>query len=177
MEDLLDHQKPAPQRLDFGSRFGANLIEGLIIAGVMLLVMVVVVVKNYTPDYMQSQFPNDMKIYFNQGIQLLTLVIWVFELFTGLTLAKLVMGQRVGDLEGNPANSSQLFIRGGLKGIPKILSFVAIYFYNPLTIVSSVVSWIFLLGCLTAIMAHRQAFHDMIAKTAVYKKNDLRTIN
>jgi uncharacterized RDD family membrane protein YckC len=90
----------------------------------------------------------------------------LIEAFTGASPGKRVMGLQVVREDGSPGDVQLYLLRWALKNSGSLLQFV-------LPLISSLVSLVFFFGCFAALGDKKQALHDIIAKTAVYKKADI----
>lgn len=95
----------------------------------------------------------------------------LIEAVTGQSPGKMAMGLIIRTHNGSPAPQSTLFYRYFLKNISLILSLAAgltgLVFLVPL---GEFLGLIVFLGFFLALGESRQALHDVIAKTAVYRK-------
>jgi len=102
-------------------------------------------------------------------------IYFLIEGFTGWTFGKLILGIQVGSQDGTRASTGQLLGRYALKNCNFILSLLA-----AVTGISILKTFGFFggiaifIGCFFVLGAAKQAFHDMIAKTAVYKRTELQ---
>jgi uncharacterized RDD family membrane protein YckC len=90
----------------------------------------------------------------------------LIEAFTGASPGKRVMGLQVAKADGSAGEVSLYLLRWALKNSGSILNFI-------LPAISSLASLVFFFGCFAALGEKRQALHDIIAKSAVYKKADI----
>lgn len=90
----------------------------------------------------------------------------LIEAFTGASPGKRAMGLQVAHADGSQGNTQLYLLRWALKNSGSLLNFL-------LPAISSLVSLVFFFGCFAALGEKRQALHDIIAKTAVYKKSDI----
>lgn len=90
----------------------------------------------------------------------------LIEAFTGASPGKRVMGLQVAQEDGSAGDTKLYLLRWALKNSGSLLQFV-------LPVISSLVSLVFFFGCFAALGDKRQALHDIIGKTAVYKKSDI----
>ena len=88
------------------------------------------------------------------------------EAFTGASPGKRVMGLQVAKADGSAGEVSLYLLRWALKNSGSILNFI-------LPAIASLASLVFFFGCFAALGEKRQALHDIIAKSAVYKKADI----
>lgn len=90
----------------------------------------------------------------------------LIEAFTGASPGKRVMGLQVAREDGSQGDIQLYLLRWALKNSGSLLQFV-------LPLISSLVSLVFFFGCFAALGDKRQALHDILGKTAVYKKSDI----
>lgn len=90
----------------------------------------------------------------------------LIEALTGASPGKRVMGLQIVREDGSQGDVQLYLLRWALKNSGSLLQFV-------LPLISSLVSLVFFFGCFAALGEKRQALHDIIAKTAVYKKADI----
>lgn len=102
-------------------------------------------------------------------------VYFLFEGFTGYTLGKLMLGIRIANDDGTRAGVGKLLLRFLVKNSGSVLSLLAIFTATAaLFQLSRIASLIIFVGCFFTLGVKRQAFHDMIAKTAVYPKGAIK---
>lgn len=102
------------------------------------------------------------------------LVYNLIEGFTGWTLGKLMLGIQVGDQSGTKASMGQLLGRYALKNCSFILTILSVATgVTLLKTIGNLGGLAIFIGCFFVLSGSRQAFHDMIAKTAVYKRSQL----
>lgn len=172
-------EKPTPQYngyAGFWERFGAGLIDGIIlfVAGQMILGSFGI---NFIDMYQSAARGEDPVDIFGSNFYIASILSLVFDWFyfaqqessnTKATLGKRAMGLIVTDLNGEGLSFQQASVRFVMK---QIISFVSLLstFLSP-TIVSGV-SVLALMGYLIQpFTAKKQAFHDIVAKTLVYRK-------
>jgi uncharacterized RDD family membrane protein YckC len=98
----------------------------------------------------------------------------LIEGVVGYTIGKLIIGIKIGNQDGTPASQSTLMLRYALKNIGSIFSLLSILLIvNALSTIGSILGLIVFIGCFFVLADKRQAFHDMLAKTAVFKKDAL----
>lgn len=90
----------------------------------------------------------------------------LIEAFTGASPGKRVMGLQIAHQDGAAGDTKLYLMRWALKNCGSILNLV-------LPVVANIASLVFFFGCFAALGENRQALHDMIAKTAVYKKSEI----
>ncbi len=102
--------------------------------------------------------------------------VWMLlEGFTGYTIGKLIVGIRIGNDDGTKAGTGKLLLRYAIKNSAFLLGILAVITsVGAIKIFGNVLGLIVIIGCFFVLGAKKQAFHDMIAKTAVYKKSVLK---
>jgi uncharacterized RDD family membrane protein YckC len=103
------------------------------------------------------------------------LVYFIVEGFTGWTFGKLMLGIQVANADGTRASIGTLMFRYALKNSNFVLRIVAlttsVAFFNTLGTLCGLAVFV---GCFFVLGTAHQAFHDMIAKTAVYPRSAVR---
>jgi uncharacterized RDD family membrane protein YckC len=103
-----------------------------------------------------------------------TFLYYSLEIFTAGTLGKLVMGLQIADERRITAGYEKLAIRFFFKHLDTILSLVGfLSLISVIDTLSGVAGFIILVGFFFVLAEKRQAFHDMIAKTAVFRRVDV----
>jgi uncharacterized RDD family membrane protein YckC len=98
----------------------------------------------------------------------------LIEGFTGWTFGKLLLGIQVGNEDGTRAGLGQFLGRYALKNCVWVLTCLAILTATPfLAAIGKLGGIAIFIGCFFVLSSSRQAFHDMVAKTAVYKRSQL----
>jgi uncharacterized RDD family membrane protein YckC len=96
---------------------------------------------------------------------------FLIEGFTGFTLGKLILGIRIANADGTAAGVPTLLGRYLLKNCNLVLSLVGFATgVHALITLGRLGGLIIFVGCFFTLGAAKQAFHDMIMKTAVYPK-------
>ncbi len=183
---------PFAERVGFGQRMVAYIIDAL--ATILFSVLLTFVLMNTnvgsTPTaqevtesvvdlYEMLGIPQDITdfaVKFLPAMMLASVIGAVaYSLIEGLTGAspgKRAMGIRIRNADGSQPTSGTLLARWSIKNISAILSFVAlaptIAFVGTL---GSFLGFAVFVGCFFALSDKRQALHDMIAQTAVFRKN------
>ena len=107
-------------------------------------------------------------------------VIWglaygLCEGITGASPAKMLLGIRIGNEDGTVADGNTLLKRFALKQAPQpfflLANLAGLFFLN---LVGYLIFIVIQFGCLRALGKSRQALHDQIAKTAVFRADELR---
>ena len=102
-------------------------------------------------------------------------VYFLLEGFTGYTLGKFILGIRIASDDGTAAGIGKLLFRYLVKNSNLVLSLVALFTgVTALATLGKVAGLLIFVGCFFTLGMKRQAFHDMIAKTAVYPKGAIK---
>lgn len=105
------------------------------------------------------------------GIYLMSLVLFIMEGITGQTPGKMLLKIKNKSDDGSAAGAGALWIRAFLKYIGAILALLAgVTGVAIIGTIGSLASLIIFIGCFFVLGQKKQAIHDLIAKTAVYKK-------
>jgi uncharacterized RDD family membrane protein YckC len=181
-----------PVRVGFGPRFGAALIDAVVVWALGMLLSGLVA--GIFPDYVQevihrSQAKMDPKVAqqmafmvgFMQsmarwaaGAIFVGVLYGLIEGFTGRALGKLLLGLRIADADGRAASIPRLLGRMAIKQSGQLLGLVAMVTgVYAIAQVSQAPGWVILIGFLLVLGKKRQSLHDMATKTAVYRNTDV----
>ncbi|HJQ65826.1 MAG TPA: RDD family protein [Gemmatimonadales bacterium] len=102
-------------------------------------------------------------------------VYFLIEGLTGYTLGKLILGIRVASDDGTAAPVGKLLMRFAIKNSGYILTLLSgLAGIRALGTLGNVAGLITFVGCFFTLGMKKQAFHDMLAHTAVYPKAAIR---
>ncbi len=172
-------------RIGFGRRLAAFLLDGLfvyIIFGIAFFATGLYdQYKSYFMDFREliTMFSNPRMIReFTNAIMpisfIITFMYYSLEVVLAATPGKLILGIQIANEDRTYASIVTLFIRFFLKHASTILSLVAfVTLINAFDIVGSIVSLAFVVGCFFILTRNKQGFHDMLAKTAVFRRNEI----
>ncbi len=108
-------------------------------------------------------------------LPLIYVVYFLIEGLTGITLGKLILGIKIANQDGTAASVGTLITRWAIKSSGNILTALgAILGVSFLGTIGSIVGLVIFIGCFVALGANKQALHDIVAKTAVFKKSDIK---
>lgn len=182
------------QRVGFGPRLGAYLIDvvivcvlsfvgGTFVAG-MLGIAGGAALSNATLNTSADTLAAGMAavggifgavIGFIAAMALIGVAYFLIEGFTGYTLGKLMLGIRVANADGTKAGLGTLLGRFALKRIDLIFMLAAVITTTwALLKVGQLAGLIMFIGCFFVLGVKKQAFHDMIMKTAVFPKGVIK---
>lgn len=179
------------RRVGFGMRLGAAVIDGIIM---YIITGIIYYFSGYSQElygYLSSaDFQNITSLldqvaeisnkYFTTILfsQLISLFYYSLEIVLGASLGKLILGIQIADMNGAYADKSQLLLRYLYKHSGAIISLIALIpFLGLLGMFSGLIGFLIFIGCFFVLGQKRQAFHDMWAGTAVFRKTDLQQIN
>ena len=112
---------------------------------------------------------------FALAFALICVVYFLLEGFTGYTLGKLILGIRIASDDGTAAGVGKLLFRYLVKNSKSVLALLALFSgIHALATLGNLAGLIIFVGCFFTLGVKKQAFHDMIAKTAVYKKTAIK---
>lgn len=107
-------------------------------------------------------------------VMLASFVVFLIEGLTGVTPGKLILGLQVGSQDGKKAAIGSLFTRFLVKTSGTILTILAgVAGVAILGKLGAAASFLIFVGCFLVLGAKKQSIHDMVSKTAVYKKKSL----
>ena len=171
-------------RIGFGPRLGAYLIDFIFVLGIAFILSSVVsdFLMNFvdTSAISDQQWDQMQKLYGGFAGVILTLSVsaplaaflyGLIEGFTGASPGKMMVGIKIGNQDGTPAEVGKLMIRFAIKNSGNIISLIYIAVsIIALKYLSSIVGVVILIGCFFVLGDNKLALHDIIAKTAVYKR-------
>jgi uncharacterized RDD family membrane protein YckC len=100
--------------------------------------------------------------------------LWTYEIFTGRTLGKHLLGLKVAGDNMEPAEPRRIAVRNILKLGPALLGLINIPLDSGwIGLVNGLAGLAFLVGCFAVLGDGRQAWHDMWADLGVYRVKDL----
>jgi RDD family. len=108
------------------------------------------------------------------GVAIAFPLYFLMEAFLGYTLGKLILGIQIAKEDGTKGTTKDFFIRYAVKNSATLLQLLALILsLHFLGTLGSLAALAVFIGCFFTLGDKRQAFHDMIAKTAVFKKEDI----
>lgn len=163
------------ERVGFGKRLGSSLLDFIIslLPGIVLGIYAGATIAAFLLDFfydeaqletIQAGFSGEIAasiiglVASLAGIAFTSIFFYVLEGFTGQTPGKMILGITVANMNGEKATIDKLLLRAFIKITG---SFVGI------------IGLIIFVGCFLVLGEKKQALHDIICKTAVYKKSDI----
>jgi len=180
---------PTYYRVGFGTRLGAAVIDWIIVG---LLTMIIMYITGFFDIAMD--LGNDISNNFNNPdlfvqliekftidnvsffvlIFLINLVYYFLEVLMGASIGKMILSIQIANADRTFAGFKELFNRYLIKHSDTILNMLAtITFVSILDLLSTLAAIVIFIGCFFVLGNQRQALHDMIAKTAVYYKDQI----
>ena len=163
------------ERVGFGKRLGSSLLDFIIslLPGIVLGIYAGAAMAAFLLEFfydeaqletIQAGFSGEIAasiialVASLAGIAFTSIFFYVLEGFTGQTPGKMILGITVANMNGEKATIDKLLLRAFIKITG---SFVGI------------IGLIIFVGCFLVLGEKKQALHDIICKTAVYKKTDI----
>jgi len=109
------------------------------------------------------------------GIRFVAIVYGLWEGLTGAAAGKRAMGIRIANENGSRATTEALMTRYAIKNMNFMLFIAcALLGIGALDSIGKLAGSITFIGCFFVLGEKRQAFHDTLAKTAVFNISDIR---
>lgn len=175
-------------RVGFGTRLGALLLDAVIISGIsFVLAPILGGFLGAAAGAAAADASSDAAVAAAAGgilgtlvalmvvLPLIYVVYYLIEGLTGITLGKLILGIKVANQDGTAAPTGTLITRWAVKSSGNILTALgAILGVAILGTIGGIVGLVIFIGCFMVLGAKKQSLHDMVAKTAVFKKSDIK---
>jgi uncharacterized RDD family membrane protein YckC len=194
MNNFSDNYYDQPERVGFGRRFAAMLLDNFIVAIIAVTLAFTVGTTilralhldddtefsifsdtdssdDEAEEMLQSLNINTGMIFVLATLNNLVMLLYsLMELFTNASPGKRLMGIAIGSDEGTPASRALLLRRWALKYGMYALVLIPFSFAST---IGSILSFLITCGCLLALGVQRQALHDMAVHSAVYFRGDV----
>ncbi|MBS1771613.1 MAG: RDD family protein [Bacteroidetes bacterium] len=171
------------ERIGFGMRFGAVLIDGIIISAIAFILGMIGLAggsmlgaaagaaAGQTADSALGGGIAGAIMGFIAGATIAAFLYSLLEAFTGYTLGKLMLGIRVKNEDGTEGNTGLYLKRWAIKNIGTVCNIAAMVTgVGFISSIGGLLGFVMFIGCFFALGDKRQALHDTIAKTAVFRK-------
>jgi uncharacterized RDD family membrane protein YckC len=184
-------QNPYIWRIGFGRRLGAYIIDNVFVCLLIVIIAAMTGVAERMMDFVGSDFSifvnpekmEELNLFIIKNFTPLTLAItfiyYSLEIIFAQSLGKMLLGMQIGNANEKFASYPKLLLRFVCKLSSNI--FTLLYLITSLTIFSetfsTICSFLFFVGCFFVLGARKQGFHDMIAGTAIYFKDELQQLN
>lgn len=156
------------KRIGFGLRLLAAIID-LFILGIVTYILSMILGASMIPspaDLMNTAAAGQTHI----SHIIISLLYFSLEIFLAATPGKLLLKLKIKNASGKKASMNNLLIRWLTKHSAQIFSLLlvvtCIKFFSTLQTIAALVIFI---GCFFVFGKNRQALHDIVGKTAVYK--------
>lgn len=186
-------------RIGFGRRFGAILIDAIIITLLSALIYFLThdTFENILEPYLAHQLSEQTQSLFESSdeqidyimgftragiiwgftVALVALLYSLMEIAYAATPGKMMLGIKIANADGTEAPTRRLttrwFVKTGLSTSLSLLGMLTVS--SLLSSLSTVISIVIGLGCFMALSATRQALHDRIAQTAVFRREHIQS--
>lgn len=180
-------------RVGFGKRFLSAFVDTIII---ITLILVIYKFNGFLDEYvnfinevkesandpttvsvLQNEFLSDNKLNFFYP-SLITLIYYLSEVFWGISLGKFFLGLKIANSNGTFATKPTLILRFIVKNSTSIIGLLWIITnLSIINVLNSYIGLVILFGFLLILTRNRQDLQDILAKTAVYKVEDLYEFN
>ena len=174
MEESLTLNKKI-ERVGFGKRLGSSLLDFTIslLPGIILGIYAGAAMATFLLDFfydeaqletIQAGFSGEIAatiiglVASLAGVAFTSIFFYVLEGFTGQTPGKMILGITVANMNGEKATIDKLLFRAFIKIIGSFFG---------------IIGFIIFIGCFLVLGEKKQALHDIICKTAVYKKSEI----
>lgn len=176
-------------RTGFGPRLGAYLLDIVFAAGLTFILLKIIPSffeglinwdamgdEDYEGMQMIFKGSTDTVLAFLTGSALVGFLYNIIEGFTGQTPGKMLLGLTIANQDGSKTSVEKLMARFALKNISSIFGLIGLAVtISALEITGQVLGFLILIGCFFVLGEAKLSFHDMIAKTAVFKKSELES--
>ena len=161
-------------RQGFGIRLVALILD--IIAVLILAIIVGVIFGGGAAISYRVGAPVPGRLVASLVGSLVGLAYWSTEIFRAASPGKMILGLKIGSETGAPATQNELVTRWLVKNSGGLIGLVAAVIGAVVPFLGMVIGWVAALanlaifvGCFLTLGQTRQALHDILAHTAVYK--------
>ena len=187
----MDLSETTLERIGFGKRLLAFLID-LIISSTLGIVLASFVGITLLEFFFETSQVNETmaavesinsgmgdivkKFFINiSGVGAISFIIMIIEGVTGQTPAKMILGIINANQNGTRAITNVLVLRTLLKNISSIFSLISVVLsISIIGTFGSFLGFIIFIGCFFVLGNNKESIHDIIAKTAVFNKAELK---
>lgn len=175
----VDNFEEYPFRVGFGRRLGAALIDFVIWTIIFLIIFFTTGMFEEASALINEAMANpaaseELSRLISPLAIILSIIYYSMEIFFAATPGKMVLGIKIADEERQEAVMGTLFTRFIIKHIDYVFSILALLTaIEVFSLFGSVLSLVIVVGFFFTLAPKRQAFHDMLAKTAVYYREDV----
>ncbi|HAB11108.1 MAG TPA: hypothetical protein DCE47_05415 [Planctomycetaceae bacterium] len=176
------------ERVGFGKRFGASMIDGILgsIGGMILGAVfggllggaVAAEAGAASGEAGAAEVAGALGGIFGAfagamvGIAFAGVIIAVWEACTGAAIGKMALGIKIKSADGSPASFGKLLLRSLFKYNAQVLGVITVLTgIEAIESVGNIGMFVVAIGCLLVLGGEKQALHDKLAGTAVYPKD------
>ncbi|SDC21748.1 RDD family protein [Williamwhitmania taraxaci] len=172
------------KRVGFGIRLGAYLID-LVIAGILASILSIVFaglfatigagVGNASGEEYGAAAGGIVGFIagLTAGFMVAVPLYFLMEAFLGYTLGKLILGIAIAKEDGTKGDIKDFFLRYAIKNSGTLLALLGLLTLSFIGTLGTIASLAIFVGCFFVLADKKQSFHDMLSKTAVFKKEDI----
>ncbi len=178
------------KRVGFGPRLGAFIIDSFVIT-ILASILMALLMENTFSAFIKGQLTEaimntagnhhftpqeayDEMMRVSLFIAHFSTLYMITEAFFGATPGKMILGIKIGTQDGKAGDIWVYFPRFAIKNGSVLLELIGrISGFTFLNSIAGLAGMVILFGCLFILGEKRQALHDTLARTAVFRKNDL----
>jgi len=160
-------------RQGFGIRLAALLID---IVALIILGLIISLIFGYGFYVSYGYGGRATGLGYRFVTTLISLAYWSTEIFRAASPGKMLLGLKIASETGAGATQNQLVMRWGLKNSGQLIGLLATIigavipiFGLIISVLAALAALAIFVGCFLTLGAQRQALHDMLAHTAVYR--------
>ena len=170
-------------RVGFGRRLGAAILDFFIVMLLMFIGFFIVGVDfqslmNLGMQDLQNVSEMPAMIQISVVSVIVSILYYLTEIFFAASPGKMILGIEIAEADMDKGTFQKLFMRYFLKHISNMFSIV--YILSSIAVFNTIGSFfgfVIFIGFFFVLGEKKMAFHDMIAGTAVYYKQDLNAKN
>jgi uncharacterized RDD family membrane protein YckC len=185
--------RKAPERVGFGIRFLAFLIDSVIII-VLLPITAYLLSMTHFAGFLADKGMELLRVdenalemiekamgeyfqFYLIFVGLLTTFSFMYSLiegFFGASPGKMILGLKVANADGSHGDINLYMKRWALKNASAVLMIINLLLKSPIIeVIAMLFNLVISVGYFFALSENKQALHDLIAKSAVYKKKKI----
>ena len=152
------------ERIGFGPRFGAALID-------IVCIIIVSVVVGFFGISFAAVSQGGGSWFAGVLVAAIMLGYWSLEIFKAQSPGKMALGLIIKNQDGSDASQDVLIKRFAIKQIAGIINAIgAITTMTFLSSIGGIAGLVIFVGCFMVFRESKQALHDQLAETAVFKQ-------
>lgn len=108
------------------------------------------------------------------GMVIVSVLYWLLEIFSAASPGKMMLGIKIRNADASAASTNTLATRYAVKNVMTVAGLLTLITgIQMIATLGNILGFIVFIGLFFVFGSNRQALHDMIAKTAVYKTTEL----